>query len=73
MVLNLPIKPEISHAKDTAVHDFPSESVSIFPSYFPKFSDFFLSHSRRRVMLVLSFAALCAGKIALISCNISVA
>jgi hypothetical protein len=73
MVLDLPIKSETPDAKNNAVPDFPSQCVSVFPSYFAEFTEFFPAHSHRVLMRFIPSTTSRPGQIALISCNISVA
>ena len=41
MTLALPIIPGFPTAKHTMLHQVPSPTLSIFPSYFAKFTEFF--------------------------------
>ncbi len=73
MTLDSPIITGFSTAKHAILHQVPSPALSVFPSYFAKFTEFFPARARDAVVGVSASALLYAGKITPNSRNISVA
>jgi hypothetical protein len=73
MTLDSPIIPGFSTAKHAMLHQVPSSTLSVFPSYFAKNTEFFPACSRETALESSSSALLYAGKTTPNSRNISVA